>query len=338
MKDLDHPHSDTPHSTNSDDIDAVYEQFLQSLELELESDEPEVEAVNQKSPPHDLSLDDFDNVDSVDDFDSLNNLNSLDGLDSIEPIDNGTTAHESLLFAEIDLAEDNLTASIKPHTAAADDNTSADKLKTPAEAASSAGATLADNSDLVEATQASAHSKSLSKNLFSWFKKPQLSKALRKKPTAIKAPKEPKNPKKAKIAKAGTGEGKPNAAKNRLMILVLGGLLLTLALVFLLISTDVLSPLTDNLSADTGSEAISPEVATAETVNSEAQNSEIAETVSTEGLTPETNGADKATEQTVASGATADTATGVPEVQNAVISYEEFTEEADTPLYRDTND
>ena len=321
MKDLDHPHSDTPHSTNSEDTDAVYEQFLQSLELELESDEPEVEAVNQKSPPHVLSLDERESED----------------IDSIEPIDNSATADESLLFAEIDLEEETHASFIQPNRSAADDHTIADKLKTSAETPKRAGETLqdtvADNSDLVESAPASAHSK----NIFSRFKKPQLSKALRKKPKSIKAPKKAKTPKKDGIAKASTAAAKPNAAKNRLMILIIGGLLLSLALVFMLISTDVLAPLIDDFSADTGSE-----VATVESINSEAQNPEIAASASTAEPTPETNGADNVAEEAPAGVATVDTPTtaeaGVTERQNAVISYEEFTEEADTTLYRDTNE
>lgn len=376
MKNLDNSSADTTHSTNADETDEIYEQFLKSMgNLELETDDDKQDDVDTAVvPPSALSSDD-----SPDSF-----ALSLDSLDSPDSDGNSSSAHDvsvdnsvdnnAPLFAEIDLEESSALAP-PPSTIVADDSESADNPNEPIDNADSlrpddlitdTSANLAatdigaDNAQDSVSVDAAVETVAAPKSLLGRFKKPKLSKALREKPTRTKTPKKDKASKKDSAAPKTKKTTK--APKNRTMLIILGGLLVTLGLVSVLISTDILSSFTDEQPVAEAPATISPEASnpealdTAETTDASAapdtpapdsnqitgeqiaSDDTSAAAVAGSGVDELDDSAKMDTENRGAAEATPTSAEGIPEAQNSLMSYEEFTEAADITLYRDTKE
>lgn len=340
MKDLEKNNLDIPdtaHSSNSEDTNAVYEEFLRSMEnlaLEIDEEEEVKPSVAPKSAATSIEATNSENDLSVDvESDSDNNSVAAD--------------NDLLLFADLDSSEP--SAEISEIDGSVDNYSSAavDYNEPLNNDSFNNNEALDDKDDSDTSANDTSSTATKSKSILSRFKKPKKSRALRDKTilsTPIKKTKADKKNKKTlkslkviKAPKASKAEKTTKAPKNRTLMIILGGLLLTLALVFLLMSTDVLSTFTDDLTADDSSEAVSPEIADPEPQNTEVTDASVEPeaAVDIDAPIPETNVADEAADSAPPS----DTAPAdAQDAQNSVISYEEFTKEADSTLYRDSKD
>lgn len=350
MKDLEKNNLDIPdtaHSSNSEDTNAVYEEFLRSMEnlaLEIDEEEEVKPSVATQSAATSIEATNSENNLSVDvESDSDNNVAADNDLLLFADLDSSEPSAE---ISEIDGSMDN--ASVDNYSSAAVDYNEPlnnDSFKN--------NEALDDKDDSDTSANDTSSTATKSKSILSRFKKPKKSRALRDKTilsTPIKKTKADKKDKKTlkslkaiKTPKASKAEKTTKAPKNRTLMIILGGLLLTLALVFLLMSTDVLSTFTDDLTADDSSEAVSPEIADPEPQNTEVTDASVESeaAVDIDAPIPETNVADEAADSAPPSDtapADAQNAQDAQDAQNAVISYEEFTKEADSTLYRDSKD
>lgn len=242
-------------TTNSDDTNVVYDQFLQSMQnLEIEA-----EAEKEQQETTELLLTETD-------ADELSHQPSDVVINELEK-----TAPADTMAAAI-MKEDNQTDSVHHNT-----NHNPDIRKTVSHASSFAPTT----SDKPAKKKFSLFNKET-------FKKSKKSDALQDKPA------------------------RTNGGKKNTLMMALGGVLVVVAVVFVLNSAGMLSTLTDSIGVT------SPEPAAPSTpaVTSPEPTPDVTAT------TPESEVA----------------TTETPTAEDLAISYEEFTAEADTTLYREVKD